>query len=361
MIFHVAALRTLNALLILSLLVLSGCGNEYLEQVQKEYAQVEQNLYSLEQKLHYKQLTNVKIVDIYATKLAQIKPDFKPIAEAMAKDATEKGVLYTGLLQRLKKVNRSPENKQQFQQAHQSLVSIDIAATPVVFNDALLDLINTMAELSGGQLDTVSIPKDSQAANVRGETVTAGSYLVGNPGYGEYRQDYSGRSLWHWYGQYAFFSSLMRGGMFSQSPIYYNDWNRRSHYSYYNDYGRKAYGTNRDRNQTAQRNNQMRNKGYRPAKPRKQYGSVKGRQRVSSYSQQQSTQRHQFNKKYGSSNSGARHADKTVRQGSSRYFSGNYTSPRANQPVAKRSSSFFAGSARNSSRSSFGGRGFGGK
>jgi len=343
----------------MSFLTLTGCGNNYSEQLQGEYSKVEQNLVTLERLLYNRQLTNAKIVDIYAKKLAQIKPDFKPIAESMAKDSTEKGVLYTGLVKRLKKVNREPENKQQFQLAHQSLVSIDIAADPVVFNDALLDLINTMAELSGGQLETVSIPKDSQKANVRGETVTPGSYLVGNPSYGEYRQSSSGSSMWHWYGQYAFFSSLMRGGLYNQSPIYYNDWNRRPRYSYYNDYGRNTYGSTSDRNQTRQRNNTMRDQGYTPAKPKKQYGSVKGRQRMSTYAQQKSTQ---STKKYGSSNSGARHADKSSNKRSSNYFSGNKSSSNKSQPVTKRSSSFFgSSSARNSSRSSSGSRSFGGK
>jgi hypothetical protein len=354
--------RLIPLLLLTSLLALTGCGNNYSKQLQSEYSKVEKNLVTLEGMLYSRQLTNAKIVDIYAKKLAQIKPDFRPIAESMADDSTERGVLYTGLVKRLEKVNREPENKQQFQQAHQSLVSIDIAADPVVFNDALLDLINTMAELSDGQLETVSIPKDSQMANVRGETVTPGSYLVGNPSYGEYRQNSSGSSMWHWYGQYAFFSSLMRGGLYNQSPIYYNDWNRRPRYSYYNDYGRNTYGSQSDRNQTRQRNNTMRDQGYTPAKPRKQYGSVKGRQRVSTYAQQKSTQSSHFTKKYGSSNSGARHADKTNNKRSSSYFSGNKSSSNKSQSVTKRRSSFFgSSSARNSSRSYSGSRSFGGK
>jgi len=346
----------------MSFLTLMGCGNNYSEQLQGNYSRVEQNLANLEGLLYSRQLTNAKIVDIYAKKLARIKPDFRPIAESMAKDSTERGVLYTGLVKRLANVNREPDNKQQFQQAQQSLASIDIAADPVVFNDALLDLINTMAELSDGQLETVSIPKGSQMANVRGETVTPGSYLVGNPSYGEYRQNSSGSSIWQWYGQYAFFSRLMGGGLYNQSPIYYNDWNRRSRYSYYNDYGRNTYGSTADRNQTRQRNNTMRSQGYTPAKPKKQYGSVKGRQRVSTYAKQKSTQARFSTKKYGSSDSGARHADKTSKKRSSSYLSGNKLSSSNRQPVTKRSSSFFgSSSARSSSRSSYGSRSFGGK
>jgi len=353
----------LPLLLVITILLLGGCKNKHAEQIQQEYSQVELNLVDLESQLYNKRLTNAKIVDIYAQQLTELKPQFRSVAEAMSKDASEKGSLYKGLLQRLQKVNRKPENKQQFQVAHQSLVSIDMAADPVVFNDALIDLINTMAELSGGQLDTVSIPQGSQAANVRGEQITPGSYLVGNPSYGEYRRDSSGGSFWQWYGQYAFFSRLTGGGMFNHSPIYYDSWNRQPRYSYYNDYGRNSYGSQHDRQQTTQRNSTMRSKGYEPAKPKKQYGSVQGRQRVSTYSKQKSAQANHFSKKYGSNNAGARHAGKTVAaKRSSSYFSGNRTSSSASKPVAKRSSSFFgSSSARNSSRSSSGSRSFGGK
>ncbi len=353
----------LPLLLVITILLLGGCKNEHAEQIQKEYAQVEQNLVELGSQLTNKQLTNVKIVDIYARQLTQLKPEFRSVAEAMSKDASERGSLYQGLLQRLHKVNREPEHKEQFQSAHRSLVSIDMAADPVVFNDALLDLINTMAELSGGQLESVSIPQGSQAANVRGEQITPGSYLVGNPSYGAYQRDSSGGSYWQWYGQYAFFSRLMGGGMFNRSPIYYDSWNSRPRYSYYNDYGRNSYGSHNDRKQTRQRNNTMRSKGYAPAKPKKQYGSVQGRQRVSTYNRQQSAQAKYASKKYGSNNAGARHAGKTaVAKRSSSYFSGNKTSTRVSKPVAKRSSSFFgSSSARNSSRSSSGSRSFGGK
>ena len=64
----------------------------------------------------------------------------------------------------------------------------------------------------------------------------------------------------------------------------------------------------------------MRDNGLSPAKPKKQYGSAKGRKRISTYSQQRSSF---TNKKYGSSHSGARHADKNVVKRSSSFFAGN--------------------------------------
>lgn len=357
MAYNNSSLKWISALLITSLLLLlSGCGNDYAQQIQKNSSTVEQRLNDLGKSLDRKQLTNTKIVDIYAKKLSLINPDLQPVADALANDATRQGTLYQGLLQRLQKINRNPENKQQFELASQSLMSINAGADPIIFNDALIDLINTMAELSGGQLNTISIPKDSQAANVRGETITPGSYLIGNPGYGEYRQDNSGRSFWHWYGQYAFFNSLFRGSSYNRYPTYYNNWNSRPHYSHYRDYGRNTYGSRQDRYQTAQRDTKMRNNGQTPAKPKKQYGSVQGRQRASTYSRQTTGS----GKKYGSTNGGARHADKSVSKRSSSYF-GSRSTTRSSQASPKRSSSFFGSSLRSSSRSSSGSRSFGGK
>ena len=57
---------------------------------------------------------------------------------------------------------------------------------------------------------------DSQAA-------PPGMAYVGNPEYGEWKQDQSGNSFWSWYGRYAFFSNL-----FFFPPHYYSygSWNR---------------------------------------------------------------------------------------------------------------------------------------
>lgn len=54
------------------------------------------------------------------------------------------------------------------------------------------------------------------------EPAPAGIDMVGDDHYGEWRTDSSGNSFWHWYGQYAFFSTL-----FGPDPYYYsrNDYN----------------------------------------------------------------------------------------------------------------------------------------
>ncbi|MDX2306110.1 MAG: hypothetical protein NW226_25085 [Microscillaceae bacterium] len=73
---------------------------------------------------------------------------------------------------------------------------------------------------------------------------------VGNPKYGEWRNDNSGNSFWAFYGQYAFMSTMFN--MMYGPPLY------RSTYTHYNNYrsnpstgsqpyrgtGRNTYGTN---------------------------------------------------------------------------------------------------------------------
>lgn len=89
----------------------------------------------------------------------------------------------------------------------------------------------------------------------------------------------------------------------------------------------------------------MRSSGLTPVtKPKKQYGSAKGRKRVSTYSRQQSNY---VSKKQ----SGGRHADKATDKRSSRFFTAN--KPVKRSTTSKRSSSFFGSSSR-SSRSSGG-------
>ncbi len=343
----------LRWVLIVLFLLLSGCGNQYEKQVGQEYLRVEKNLQSLRKKLDNKQLSHIKIVEVYAKKLAQLKPDFKPVAEAMVIDASANGALFQGLEQRLKQVNREPENEQQFQTAMQSLISIDTGVNPLVFNEALIDLINTLAELSGGKLATMSIPKQTQSSNVRAESVVPGSYLIGNPSYGEYRQNNNGQSFWHWYGQYSFFNNLVGGAGYRRNPVSYSEWNERPRYSYYNDYGRDNYGSYRDRNKTSQRNKQTRSRGLTPAKPKKQYGSALGRKRASTYSQKAKTQKKSVSKP------GPRHADKVARR-SSGFLSGAKNRPSSSKPKSKAGYSY-GGSVRNSSRRSSGSRRSGGK
>ena len=63
---------------------------------------------------------------------------------------------------------------------------------------------------------------------------------VGNKKYGEWRNDSSGNSFWHYYGQYAFFSNIL-GYNNSYSRNEYDRYNRRDRSGGY--YGNGAYGS----------------------------------------------------------------------------------------------------------------------
>jgi len=336
----------------LSLFLLTSCSNEYEEKIRQNHDATVARMMQLGDALDSSSLTNAKIVTLYSNKLGELKPELDVIAQALAFDATRKGALYQGLKSRLSLVNLKPENKQEYVTSLDSLSSIYAGSDPLIFNDALLDLINTMADLSDGKLARISIPKSTQVANVKGEGIVPGSYLVGNPAYGSYQQNSSGQSFWHWYGQYAFFRSMFSGPSYYNRPISYGGWNSSSRYSYYNDYGRGAYGSNRDRSYASTENSKMRSKGITVAKPKKQYGSVQGRKRTSTYSSNRKNMKSNLSKKFGSSN-GPRHVNKGSTKRSSSLFSSNKSrTSSSSQP--RRSSSLFGSSSRSSySRSSF--------
>ncbi|NIW79287.1 MAG: hypothetical protein GWN16_07410, partial [Calditrichae bacterium] len=65
-----------------------------------------------------------------------------------------------------------------------------------------------------------------------------GYQYVGNPRYGQWRQDSHGNSFWEFYGKYAFISSMF--SLFSR-PVYMNDWDT---YRDYRQTGRPYYGRN---------------------------------------------------------------------------------------------------------------------
>lgn len=98
------------------------------------------------------------------------------------------------------------------------------------------------AEEYGANIDdfgmAISSKKLGQFANEAVEEATPpGMDMVGDDRYGEWREDSSGNTFWHWYGQYMFFSTL-----FGPDPYYYsrNDYN--SYNSWRND-RRSSAGT----------------------------------------------------------------------------------------------------------------------
>ncbi|NOX43807.1 MAG: hypothetical protein GXP19_08775 [Gammaproteobacteria bacterium] len=286
-------------LLLLSLLLLQGCGNRYAEQVQGYHADAVKVVSQLKQQLDRNQLSNAVLVKTYADTLIQTRPELNSVAQLLKKDATSSGGMYQNFANRLKSVNQIPEREEDFRLAIEELNNITVGSDPAVFNDGLLDLVNTLADLSQGELARVNVPKGETAQNLKDSTgVVPGSYLVGNPNYGNFRQNSSGKSFWEWYGQYALISNLvgLGGGYgFSRGPIYADAWYRQPRHSYYNDYGRSAYGSQKARNNWKNTEAKLGKKGITPAKPKKDFRSAAGKRRMSTYAYQ----RQANNKQYG--------------------------------------------------------------
>jgi len=272
-----------TCVLLIASVFVNGCSNQYAEETRRQKQTVTAKLNALGSKINAGELANILLIANYAAKLAQSKPDLEPVAGLLRQDATTSGPLYQGLKGRLAAVKDEPASKNEFLSIIGELDSLNAATDPIIFNDSLIDVVNTLADLSGGELARINIPQNALAANVQGNPV-AGSYLVGNPSYGRWSSDSGGRSFWVFYGQYRLFSDVLFGRGYHRGPIYYNGWyGGANRYSYYNDYGRGTYGRASDRRSTRARRSDMRSKGLTSPTPAKRYGSAAGNKRVSTY------------------------------------------------------------------------------
>ena len=275
--------------LVFTLTGMQGCSPNYSGQTEQLKRTVAAKIATLGAQIDGGRISNALLVKTYADTLMQSKPNLKAVAELLRKDGTSNGALYQNLNTRLAAVNLRPRDEREFTVSNEELLSLDAAGDPVIYNDSLIDVVNTLADLSGGELERVNIPADALTATVNGGAVP-GSYLVGNPSYGQWQSDNRGGSFWRYYGQYRLFSDLAFGPRYYRGAIGYNAWyGGGSRYSYYGDYGRQTYGSRGDRSYNQSRQQEMRSKGLKPSRPAKQYGSAAGRARVSNYTQSRTT------------------------------------------------------------------------
>lgn len=232
--FH--AFRRISWFWLLAVLILSGCGNRFEEQLRDTHKLVQSNVDNLKTQLDNKQLTNALLITKYAEKIKQIKPDYADVANLMAKEATSKSEAFLSLNKRLANVNLSPTSSESANFNLQELQLINSGADVYEFNNGLADVVNTLASLSGNVLPAVDVPAYQQ------ESAQKSNALVGNPSYGNWKQDSSGRSFWEWYGMYSLFSNVLGG------RSYYDSWSSRPNYSYYGNYGRNRWGSSTDVN-----------------------------------------------------------------------------------------------------------------
>lgn len=258
----------LAAALVLAVCALAGCGESPGELVGREKARVAAKLDGLGRLLDGGRLPNAAAVRAYAGILARDRPELaKPLAE-LGKEATTSGLAFSNLRARLDAVAARPRGEQEAVRALDEIVRIEAAADPVVFNDSLVDVLNVLADLSGGKLARLE-----GAAREPPTAQGAGAHLVGNPAYGRWRQDGSGPGVWQWFGAYALFGAVFwRPGRY-----HYDDWYRGRGWSYYGDVGRNYYGTRADQRRwgdAARRH---------PDVPRKTYRNLRSERRLSTY------------------------------------------------------------------------------
>lgn len=239
---------------LLGVLMLAGCDGAGRMRVQVEDAikRVDAAISRLGDDLDENQLRNAQLIRLYATQVADAKPELRQLVDVLKREATRDGTLYRGLGTRLDDVRASlppsDADAAAYGSVAQELTSLATAADPTEFNRALSDPLNVLADLSDGELprvDAVSADASRRANNAA--DLGAGSQLVGNPHYGQWRSDSGGNSFWVWYGQFALIRDLIGG-----PRIGYSAWAGGRDYSYYHDYGRRSYTSPSARQRQAQ-------------------------------------------------------------------------------------------------------------
>ncbi len=220
------------------MLFLSGCGEEarIKEQLGRAEKQAQISVKRLRAALDQGQVRNAIILKNYSEFIADNFDQYSNLAIQLGQDASPNGPLFTNITRRLDDAVKYPEVFNNWQERYLELKSLSEASNVAVFSDALSDPVNVLADMSGGQLPRVNAVSMSaeQAQGVDGSQV--GKQLVGNPSYGSWRSDSSGRSFWEWYGMYALFSNFMPSRRY-----HYDSWSSRRGYSYYNDVGRSSF------------------------------------------------------------------------------------------------------------------------
>lgn len=227
-----------RSMLVMTLFLLSACGDPIKEQAVQQLPITEQRVTQLGEALNSGQVRNANLIQQYADKVAAKKPNLSALINEFKKDASTQGPMYRALLDRVNTAKNQPQMFASSQALYDELLNIYQAADPVLFSDALSDPLNVLADMSDGQLPRVnSLSKaQSQKAN-NSQDFGTGEQLIGNPSYGHWQTGSNGMSFWAWYGMYS-----MMGDLFGRRT-YYNDWGRSRNYSYYNDYGRTRYSS----------------------------------------------------------------------------------------------------------------------
>jgi len=270
-------LKTLFMVLMIGLL--SACESEQ-DVYNKKFIEdsvvgLESDLMTLERKVKNRKLKNILILELYANKLSTLDTDLSDIAYNIGQAGSADGEKFKSLRTRVEKFNKNKGLFEDLDNLEREMPSIrneynslKLGLDADIFDESLMDEINTLADLSDGNLKRISIPKSASEL----KTATPGQFLVGNPQYGRWENNSSGSSVWMWIAAYS---------MLNNRPYYANSYYSRPRYSYYNDYGRSSYGTSRSRDRM--RSLSSKNKFKAPKKPKKSYMSSKTKAKSSNF------------------------------------------------------------------------------
>lgn len=212
-----------------TLLGLNGC-DDYTAKRQEALRQiVSDNFVSLETQIREHKLPNIKILREYLVRARDLKPQYTELIDGLAIEIGLENPHLESLRNRFSSIGSIVDVDDRLAE----LTALAYATTPEIYNESLIDTINTLADLTEGVLRKVQA-SDNQPA---------GSRLIGNPAYGEW-QNRNGQNIWIWYGRYRLFGDLF----FRPQQYKYHSWYYERPWSYYHDYGRDIYGSKQNSN-----------------------------------------------------------------------------------------------------------------
>ncbi|WP_026052526.1 hypothetical protein [Gayadomonas joobiniege] len=288
---------------VLFIFTLVACGDPMKAKIENQLNFAELQMEKLAQGLEAGQIRNANLIKEYARQLSEKMPEQRVLVQELAKDAGTSGPMFLNLKDRLQTAKSQPQAFSSSQERLVELENIYQAASRELYNDALSDPLNVLADLSGGLLPRVnSISQAASLQSNQAENYGAGSQLIGNPAYGQWSTDSSGMSFWEWYGMYALISNITDAIGGRRGRVYYGDWARGRNYSYYHDYGRYRYSspkTVRQQNQIEQKAK----KNYRGGTFTSAYAKNRtGAAQISSASRTAQKQKTQFKSQYATKN-----------------------------------------------------------
>ena len=267
---------TARAALVLAALIVQGCTDptaRAMKAYRVQHPHTAAKVEALGQALDADELLNASLVRQYAKVVRSNRPSLEAIATTLEREATSEGRAYRHLAERLGTLP-GPETVTPagVEQALEEAVRVSIAADKEVFNDALIDPLNVLADLSRGVLPRMGGAEGEGG----GEGQDPAGRLVGNPAYGQWTESGTqGGARWSWLESYLLVSALSR----ASDGYRYDDWYRSRGWSYHSDVGAGHYGTGETRTRAAQAAKRH------PDLPRKQWRPLGSERRLSTYSQ----------------------------------------------------------------------------